>query len=234
MIVRAVSFLWVWFLVVESPQMWVWPQLRFGGSALSPIAQEDPSLKPQPFPPQPSSSLFPTPLALFVMLKVVPKGLEGEVPPSSTFSVQPCWAHTVSRQVLRRPRLHTARRFCKSFSVPWSTRIQGVTLRLKPFHLRGFQLISLIFIHSAGFMVFFTKNRYLSKGNTRHSAVSTLSRVSEGSCKGNTWNFSIFQRFYSVLIINVFCWHCRSPMESLFLVGIKAKEEGETEKREEE
>ena len=114
------------------------------------------------------------------------------------------------------------------------TYIQGVTLRLKPFHLRGFQLIVLIFILSAGFLFFCTKNRNLSKGNTRHSAVLTLSRVSEGSCKGNTWKCSIFQGLYSVLIINVSCWHCRSTMESLFPVGIRAKEEGETENSEEE
>ena len=79
------------------------------------------------------------------------------------------------------------------------------------------------FILSAGFMFCITKNRNLSKGNTRHSAVSTLSKLSEGSCKGNTWKVSICQGLHSVLIINIFCWHCRSAMESLFLVGIRTK-----------
>ena len=60
-----------------------------------------------------------------------------------------------------------------------SPRIQGLTLRLKPFHLWGFQLLALIFILSAGFMVFISKNRNLSKGNTPHSTVSKLARVSD-------------------------------------------------------
>ena len=54
---------------LESPQMWVWPQLPFGGSPRSPPLQlEDPSLTTA-LPSPPSPSLFPpTPLALFAML----------------------------------------------------------------------------------------------------------------------------------------------------------------------
>ena len=46
---------------LENPQMWVWPQLPFGGSApISPPLQlKDPALKPQALPSPPYPSLSP-------------------------------------------------------------------------------------------------------------------------------------------------------------------------------
>ena len=54
----------------EPPDLWVWPQLPFGGSSSSSL-QWRTSLKSQPFPlhPPPPPLLPRTPLALFVMLR---------------------------------------------------------------------------------------------------------------------------------------------------------------------
>ena len=51
-------------LKIREPQMWVWPQVHFGRSPPPPIALEDPSLKPQPFPPRPPPPSSPPALAL--------------------------------------------------------------------------------------------------------------------------------------------------------------------------
>ena len=62
------SFGWLGHIFGGPPQMWVWPQLLFGGSPPHPPLQlEDPSLKPKPFPPRPLPPSSPHPLALFAM-----------------------------------------------------------------------------------------------------------------------------------------------------------------------
>ena len=85
--------------ILESPQMWVWPQLVFGGSPPHPPLQlEGPSLKPKPFPPRPLPPSSPPPLlALFAVVRdgaaqpgVGGRGLrvqggQGGEGPSSTF-----------------------------------------------------------------------------------------------------------------------------------------------------
>ena len=54
---------------IGSPQMWVWPQLVFGGSPPSRIAIGGPFPQAKALPSPPSPSLFPPPpLALFAML----------------------------------------------------------------------------------------------------------------------------------------------------------------------
>ena len=51
---------------IGSPSMWVWPELVFGGSPLSPIAIGGPFAQANPLPSPPSPSLFPpTPLGSF-------------------------------------------------------------------------------------------------------------------------------------------------------------------------
>ena len=57
-------------VMVGSPQMWVWPQLVFGGSPPSPIVIGGPFHQAKPLPSPPSPSLFPPPpLALFARLR---------------------------------------------------------------------------------------------------------------------------------------------------------------------
>ena len=62
--------------------------------------------------------------------------------------------------------------------------------------------------------------------------VSTLSRVSEGNCKGNTWKLQfsgVLQCFYHKCFLLTLSLFYGKPISS----GIRAKEEGEAEKREE-
>ena len=57
----------VWNLVkIGSPQMWVWPQLVFGGSRPSPIVIGGPFPQAKPLPSLPSPSSSPTPPWLFL------------------------------------------------------------------------------------------------------------------------------------------------------------------------
>ena len=74
--------------------------------------------------------------------------------------------------------------------------IQGVTLRLKPFHLWGFQLIALIINLSAGFVVLSRKTETLLRATPHHSAVSTGFQREAGRATLEKlqifWGFTVF------------------------------------------
>ena len=85
--------------VMESPQMWVWPQLPFGGPPPKAVGRPFPQAAALPSPPLP---LPPTPLTLFAKLLERAawltwgrghRGRGGEDPPSGTWGQPHIWGH---------------------------------------------------------------------------------------------------------------------------------------------
>ena len=92
---------------IESPQMWVWPQLPFGGSPHPAMAIGGPFPQAPAFPSPPSASLFPPPPWLFFRYcgrrrpRLVwgegfkgARGVEGEGPPSGTWGQTHIWGYS--------------------------------------------------------------------------------------------------------------------------------------------
>ena len=105
-------------------------------------------------------------------------------------------------------------------------------LRLKPFHPQGFQLSALIFILSAGFITFISKNRTFLRATHLIPQFRGYRGLQREIVRATLEKIANFQGLYSVLIIT-FLLTLSLPYGKPFLVGIRAKEEGEAEKREE-